>query len=272
MKNKDMIIPIVILSVIVIISILAPAISPYDPEKIDMANRLTSYSKEHFLGTDSLGRDTFSRVIHGGRKSILLAFLATIISMMIGTTIGFFSGYYGGKVDMVITTVSNVFLGIPGISIMIAFAGALGPSMKSLLIGIVVNSWVGFSRIIRGEIMNVKNEYFIEGLKSLGASDFWIFIRHIIPNLSDSLIILFASRIGSVILSVAALSYLGLGLQPPEPDWAIMISDARPYFRSNPMLALAPGTCIVIFVWCVHIIGDNIRDKLDVNGGINDKL
>lgn len=272
MKNKSMIAAIIILCFIIVISLLSPFISPYDPQHIDMTNRLSYPTKEHLLGTDSLGRDTLSRIMYGGRKSILLAFLATILSMMIGIIIGFFSGYYGGKVDMIITTASNVFLGMPGISIMIAFAGVLGPSMKSLLIAIVVNSWVGFSRIIRGEVMDIKNEYFIEGLKSLGANDFWIFIRHILPNLSDSLIILFVSRIGSVILSVAALSYLGLGLQPPEPDWAVMISDARSYFRSYPMLALAPGTCIVVFVWCVYIIGDYIRDKLDVNGGVNDKL
>lgn len=272
MKNKNIIIPVTILCFIIIISILSPIISPYDPQQVDMTNRLSNSTKEHILGTDYLGRDIFSRVLYGGRKSILLAFLATIISMIIGTIVGFFAGYYGGKVDMVITTVSNVFLGIPGISIMIAFAGALGPGMKSLLIAIIINSWVGFSRIVRGEVMNVKNEYYIEGLKSFGVSDFWIFIRHIIPNLSDSLVILFASRIGSVILSVTSLSYLGLGLQPPEPDWAIMISDGRPYFRSNYMLVLAPGTCVVVFVWCVHVIGDYIRDRLDVNGGANDKL
>lgn len=267
---KKNIFPITVLCLIIVISVLAPYISPHDPNEIDMTNRLAPPSKEHILGTDSLGRDTLSRVMHGGRQSIVLAFLATIISMFIGTIVGFIAGYYGGKADLIITNISNIFLGIPGISIMIAFAGILGPGMKSLIIAIVINSWVGFSRIIRGEVMNIKNEYFIDGLKSLGASDLWIFIRHILPNLSDSLVILFASRIGSVILSVASLSYLGLGLQPPDPDWAIMISDARPYFRSYPMLALAPGTCIVVFVWCVHMIGDHIRDRMDISGGVND--
>ena len=264
--------PFYILCIIIIVSIMAPVISPFDPETIDMGNRLSGITKTNILGTDSLGRDTFSRVIYGGRKSILLAFLATLMSMIIGVVVGFFSGYYGGKLDGVITTLSNIFLGIPGISIMVAFAGVLGPGIKSLIIAIVINSWVGFSRIVRGEIMNIKNEYYIEGLKSVGANDFWIFLRHILPNLSDSLIILFASRVGMVILSVASLSYLGLGLQPPAPDWAIMISDARPYFRSNPILFIAPGTAIIIFVWCVHSIGDYMRDKMDISGGANDNI
>lgn len=272
MKNSSYFIPVFGLGLIILMSVFAPLIAPYDPKLIDMTNRLADPTNAYWFGTDSLGRDILSRVIYGGRKSIILAFSATIISMIIGMIVGFFAGYYGGKIDVVITGISNVFLGIPGISIMIAFAGMMGPSMKSLLIAIVVNSWVGFSRIIRGEIMNIKNEYFIEGLKNFGASDFRIFLRHIIPNLSDSLCILFVSRIGSVVLSVASLSYLGLGLQPPEADWAIMISDARIYFRSHPLLVLAPGSCIVLFVWCVHSIGDILRDKLDVTGGINDKL
>ena len=270
MKKKSASAPFFLLLFIITISILAPIISPFDPEAIDMNNRLIGTTKDHILGTDSLGRDTFSRVLHGGRQSILLAFLATLISMFIGTVIGFFSGYYGGKIDGIITSLSNIFLGIPGISIMVAFAGVLGPGLKSLLLAIVINSWVGFSRIVRGEVMNLKNEYYIDGLKNIGANDFWIFLRHILPNLSDSLIILFASKVGTVILGVASLSYLGLGLQPPAPDWAIMISDARPYFRSNPILFIAPGAAIILFVWCVHSIGDYMRDKMDVGGDFND--
>ncbi|MBS7527866.1 ABC transporter permease [Fusibacter paucivorans] len=264
--------PFMILGAIVLITILAPLLAPFDPEMIDMQNRLSAPTAAHILGTDSLGRDTFSRVLYGGRQSILLAFAATLISMGIGTAVGFVAGYYGGKADLLITGISNVFLGIPGVSIMVAFAGVLGPGMNSLLIAVTVNSWVGFSRIVRGEVMQLKHANFIEGMKSVGASDGWIFIRHVLPNLSDSLIILFATKVGSVVLSVASLSYLGLGLQPPAPDWAIMISDARPYFREHPLLMAAPGAAIITFVWSVHAIGDYMRDKLDVNKGANDAL
>jgi len=258
--------PLLLLTSIVLMSLFAPAISPYPPNQVNMTERLQLPSEEHLFGTDSLGRDVWSRMLHGGRQSLVLAFLATLIALCIGMTVGFLSGYYGGRIDFVVTSLSNIFLGIPGISIMIAFVGVLGPSVKSLLLAIVINSWVGFSRIVRGEVMTIKNEYFIEATRNMGAKDWWIFIRHILPNLSDSLIILFVSRVGTVILSVAALSYLGLGLQPPTPDWAIMISDARPYFRSYPMLVLGPGGCIILFVWSVLTLGDVMRDQMEVGG------
>jgi peptide/nickel transport system permease protein len=258
--------PVFLLLTIILMSVFASSIVPFDPQKIDMSSRLCSPSLTHLFGTDSLGRDVFSRVVYGGRKSLLLAFFATFIAMIIGIFVGFLAGYYGKKTDMVITIASNIFLGIPGISIMIAFVGIMGPSIKSLLIAIIINSWVKFSRIVRGEVMQVKNEYFVEAAKNIGGSDLWIFVHHILPNLSDSLIVLFSARIGQVILSVASLSYLGLGLQPPEPDWAIMISDARPYFRSYPVLVLAPGLFIVAFVWSVLSIGDGLREKMDVSG------
>ncbi len=265
MKMKWLI-PSVLLLSIVIVSAFAPVIAPYSPNEVHMEKRLQLPDKDHLFGTDALGRDVFSRMIHGGRQSLILAFFATLIALVIGMSIGFLAGYYGGALDFVLTSLSNIFLGIPGISIMVAFVGVLGPSVKSLLLAIVINSWVGFSRIVRGEVMSIKNEYYIEATKNMGAKDWWIFLRHILPNLSDSLIILFVSRVGTVILSVAALSYLGLGLQPPTPDWAIMISDARPYFRSYPLLVLGPGACIILFVWSVLTIGDVLRDRMDMGG------
>jgi len=266
MKLKWLI-PLFLLGCIIIMSLLAPVITPYPPNEVHMERRLQQPSQSHLFGTDALGRDVLSRMIYGGRQSLLVAFFATLMALVIGIVVGFLSGYYGGRIDFVMTSLSNIFLGIPGISIMIAFVGVLGPSVKSLLLAIVINSWVGFSRIVRGEVMAIKNEYYIEATKNMGAKDWWIFVRHILPNLSDSLIILFVSRVGTVILSVAALSYLGLGLQPPTPDWAIMISDARPYFRSYPLLVLGPGGCIIVFVWSVLTIGDAIRDHLDIGGG-----
>lgn len=259
-------IPLSVLILIISLSILAPIIAPYDPLAVDMKSKLEPPSQTHLLGTDSLGRDTFSRVLYGGRQSLLLALIATILSMCLGIIIGALTGYYGGVLDSFITSISNIFMGLPGTSIMIALVGILGPSMRSLIIAIVVNSWVSFSRLIRAEVMNVKNEYFIDNLKNIGGSDALIILKHILPNISDSLIIVFVSKIGGVVLGVAALSYLGLGLSPPQPDWAIMINDARPYFRSHLQLVLAPGFCIIAFVWSVHSIGDGIRDRMDVGG------
>lgn len=210
--------------------------------------------------------------MYGGRQSIILAFFATLLAMIIGILVGFFAGYYGGKIDHIITSFTNMFMGLPDISIMITVVAIMGPAVKSLLFAIVINSWTSFSRLVRIETMQLKKEYFVDGLKNMGAKDIYIFYVHILPNMSDTLVVVFVSRIGSVILNVAALSYLGLGLSPPYPDWAIMISDARTYFRSYPMLVMAPGTCIVTFVWCVHSIGDAIRDQLDVRGGLSDNI
>ena len=254
-----------ILCTILIISALAPWIAPYDPEAIDFSNMLAGPSAAHLLGTDDMGRDLLSRILYGGRQSILLAFIATSISAVIGMVIGVTAGYYGGKIDLFITMGSSIFQGLPGTTMMIALTGVLGPGMGSLLIAVTITSWVGFSRIIRGEVMRIKQEYYIESAKSLGAGDFRLVWRHIMPNIMESVIVLFTNRIGNVVLSVASLSYLGFGLQPPTPDWGIMIKEARTYFRSSPMMAIAPGCCIVLFVFSIHSIGNWMRDRMDVH-------
>lgn len=254
-----------ILGSILILSILAPWVAPYDPETIDFRNMLSAPTAQHLLGTDDMGRDLLSRILYGGRQSILLSFLATSFSACIGLVIGVAAGYYGGKTDLVITMCSSIFQGLPGTTMMIALTGVLGPGMKSLLIAVTITSWVGFSRIVRGEVMRIKQEYYIESAKSLGAGDFRLICRHILPNIMESIIVLFTNRIGSVVLSVSSLSYLGFGLQPPTPDWGIMIKDARTYFRSAPIMAVAPGLCIVLFVFSIHSIGNWLRDRMDVH-------
>ena len=218
---------------ILLMSILAPWLAPYDPLKIDMKNALLPPSKLHLLGTDNIGRDILSRVIYGGRQSIVLAAIATSMSMALGC-------------------------------IMIAIAGLMGSGVTSMMLALVITSWVGFSRIVRGEVMKIKKEYFIEGLRSFGVGHMRILFYHVMPNLISSIVIIFATRIASSILSVASLSFLGLGLEPPTPDWGVMISDARMYYRTSPMLVIAPGVCIVLFSLCVNIIADWLRDRLDV--------
>lgn len=249
---------------IVGISVFAPLIAPWDPEALDLLNKVAPPSAEHWLGTDAMGRDLLSRVMYGGRESILLAFLATTASMGVGMLLGMLAGYYGGAVDLCLTTVSSIFQGLPGTTMLIALTSVLGPGIRSLLIALTLTSWVGFSRIVRGEVMRVKQEYYVESARSMGFSDRRILLRHILPNIFESTMVWFTNRIGSAVLSVASLSYLGLGLQPPAPDWGIMIKEARTYFLSAPRLAVAPGICIVLFVLSIHIIGDWLRDKADV--------
>ena len=254
-----------LLAVIVLVTILAPWISPYDPVQIDMKNRLAPPSTAHWLGTDALGRDVFSRVLHGGRASLLLAVLATSFSMALGLIIGVAAGYCGGVVDTVITAVANIFQGLPGRMMMIALVGILGSNTRSIILALVFTSWVGFSRLVRGDVMRVKNELFVEGVRSLGAGNLRIILRHVLPNIRTNVIITFTTRVGRVVLSVAGLSYLGLGIQPPTPDWGEMISgSARRYFRSAPHLLWAPGICIILLTLSINLLGDLLRDRMDV--------
>ena len=253
-----------VLLLIIGASILAPLLVTHNPFEPDMANRLQPPSWQHFFGTDALGRDMFSRIRYGGRASILLSLASAILSLGVGLVIGLFCGFYGGKLDMLCTVASNIFQGIPGSCFMIAIAGIFGPSIKSLVLALVITSWAGFSRIVRAEVMQLKEEPFIEGLRCLGCSDSRLLLHHIIPNIVNKLLILFTIRVGRGILSIAGLSFLGLGVQPPTPDWSVMVSDAVLYYRSSPHLILIPGACIFFLIYAINNLGEFMRDKLDV--------
>jgi peptide/nickel transport system permease protein len=252
-----------ILIAIVLCSLSAPWLAPYDPNQIDMAERLAPLTADHLLGTDTLGRDVFSRIVYGGRISIVLALAVTTVAMLIGLLIGTIAGYWGGWLDDAIQSVISIFQGLPGLSFMLAVAGTLGPGMESLFIALIITSWADFSRVVRGEVMKIREEAYVEGIRALGAGHAHIVIRHIVPNMLGPLIVLFTIRIGRVILSIASLSFLGLGLQPPTSDWGVMVNDARPYFRSYPQLILAPGLCIAAVSLSINWIGDSLRDRFD---------
>ena len=254
-----------LLGLLILGSLFASLIAPFDPLKIDMSCRLARPDRIHILGTDVLGRDVFSRILYGGRISILLAIAATILAMGMGMVIGLVSGYIGGKLDMLITNITCIFQGLPGTSMMIAISAMLGPGIKSLLIALVINSWSGFSRIVRGEVIKLREESYIESARSFGAGSFRIVLRYLLPNMAQSIIVLFATRIGSMILSIASLSFLGLGIQPPAPDWGVMVSDARTYFRSAPLLFIAPGFCIAVVSFGINYAGELLREYFDVH-------
>lgn len=256
-----------LLAAIVICSIFAPAIAPVNPNTVNMAQSLLPPSPEHIFGTDILGRDMMSRILYGGRSSILLALTATTASMMFGMAVGTLSAYYGGIFDEIIMISLNIVQGLPGTSLMIAIAGIMGPSFKSLMIALVLTSWAGFARIVRTEVLKLKSENFVEGLKCIGAGDLVIIWRHIIPNLKGNTIVLFTTRIGRCILSISGLSFLGLGVQPPNPDWSVMISDARMNFRSAPHLIIVPGICMILLLLSINLIGDMLRDIFDKKNG-----
>lgn len=254
-----------ILGAIVLMTVFAPWLAPYDPLEIHMDIQLLAPCRAHPLGTDALGRDVLSRVIYGGRASLLLAVVATACSMAVGLVIGILAGYCGGVVDSVITVVTNIFQGLPGTVLMIALVGVLDRGSRSIVLALVITSWVGFSRLVRGEVMRVKNEMYLEGMRCLGAGHLRIILRHVLPNIRTNVILQFTTRVGRVVLSVAGLSYLGLGIQAPTPDWGEMVSGtARRYFRSAPHLLWAPGICIILLTLSINLLGDLLRDRLDV--------
>lgn len=258
---------IIIVVVILGAGILAPFLAPYDPNGIDMAQSLQGPSAQHLLGTDLLGRDIFSRILYGGRSSIVLALLATAASMLAGMAVGTLAGYYGGILDEIIMIFLNIFQGLPGTSLMIAIAGIMGPSFKSLMIALVLTSWTGFARIVRTEVLRLREENFVRGLKCLGVSDQAIIWKHIVPNMKGNTVVLFATRIGRCILSISGLSFLGLGIQPPDPDWSVMLNDARMSFRSSPYLVMGPGVCLILLLFGINLVGDLLRDLMDRRAG-----
>lgn len=253
----------VTLVLIILTSVMAPLIAPYDPNAIDMGNTLQGCSIEHPLGTDLLGRDLLSRILYGGRGSMLLALFATLLSMLFGMIIGALSGYYGGIPDEIVIMLINIFQGLPGTSLMIAIAGIMGPSFQSLMLALVLTSWTGFARIVRTETLKLREENFVEGLRCIGKSRIGIVFEHILPNMIGNVVILFTTRIGRCILAISGLSFLGLGMQPPDPDWSVMLSDARMSFRSAPHVLIVPGVCIVLLVLSINFIGDMLRDILE---------
>ncbi|MGN0185233.1 MAG: ABC transporter permease [Aristaeellaceae bacterium] len=266
MKNTRMrlFIAAALLGVILLSNLLAPWIAPCDPNEANMRVRLQGPSLEHPLGTDSLGRDMLSRVLYGGRSSMLVALAATALSMALGMLLGVLGGYYGGMLDWCITAVANIFQGLPGTCLMIAIVGVLGLGIPNLLLALVLTSWAGFSRIVRTETLRIREEAYIEGMRALGAGNGRLLWRHIVPNMMANIIVLFTTRVGRCVLSIASLSYLGLGIKPPTPDWSVMISDARLNYRSAPHLIIVPGLCIFLLLLSINMLGDALRDLLDV--------
>ena len=253
-----------LLCAIILISLLAPWIAPYDPNQIDMRNRLAPVSDTHPLGTDTLGRDLLSRVLYGGRVSIHLSIFATAITMGIGLILGTLAGYYGGRIDELVFLLTNMFQGLPSMSFMVALAGILGPGIGSLLMALVITAWPGFSRIVRGEVLKIREKEYIESIRAIGGGHFYTIRNYILPNMIGPIVVIFTIRISRGILSIASLSFLGLGLQPPTPDWGVMIRDAIIYFRGHPLLIIAPGIAIFATSLSINLLGDALRDYLDV--------
>ena len=255
---------IFILISIFLISLLAPYIAPNDPYAVDLTKTLQSPSKEFLFGTDSLGRCVFSRVLYGENRTIFSAIIVVLITFLFGTTVGIISGYIGGKIDRLIMRIVDVFLAFPGLVLAIAVAGLLGGSMINAMIAISLISWTKYARIARSKVLEIKEETFIQASKISGHNALHIMIKHILPNILAYLIVTASLDIGTVIMEMSSLSFLGLSSPLPTPEWGAMISEGKSVIQFAPWTLLAPGLAILIVVVLFNLLGDIIRDLLDL--------
>ncbi len=262
-KRKTAVVGGVVIIIYLLVALLAPVLAPYDPLQIDLVHKLQLPSWIHWLGTDDKGRDILSRLIFGTQLSLSVGFVAVIIGAAIGVPLGLVSGYYGRWVDAVIMRIVDVLLAFPGILLALAIVSALGPSLTNVIIAVGIFSVPTFARIVRGSTLAIKRLEFVDAIRALGASDIKIIFGHILPNVLSPIIVQATLRLATAILTAAGLSFLGMGAQPPSPEWGAMLSNGRDFLWSAPHLAAFPGAAIATLVLGFNLFGDGLRDALD---------
>lgn len=261
-ENKLAMACVFILGIILFASIFS-FLSPYDPDAVNVLEKLQGISSKHILGTDDLGRDLFTRALYGGRVSLLVGFSSMIVSVIIGTSVGTVSGYMGGKVDIILMRIVDILLSVPSLLLIIIFYSFVSPNIFTLVIMLSMFSWTNVARIVRAETLSIKERDYVLAAKSLGVSDFVIIIRHIIPNLASQIIVAASLSIANAILDESALSFLGYGIQLPKSSWGSMLQTAQKYILYDPLLAIVPGILILLTVLCFNILGDVLQQALD---------
>jgi peptide/nickel transport system permease protein len=254
---------LIVLVSIILASLFAPALTPYDPVKIDLNSLKEPPSLKHLLGTDNKGRDILSRILYGGRFSVGIALIAGIFSLSIGLAVGLFSGYYGKKIDMMLMMFVDLVLSFPSLLLAIGISVIFSPGTFTVIIAITAVGWASFARLIRGHVLSLKEQPFIEAARAIGCSDMRIMLAHILPNCIPLSLVVLGLKLGGYILTESALSFLGLGVQPPMPTWGSMISLNRIYILSAPWMVVFPGLAIAVTVICFNIIGDTLKDRID---------
>ena len=263
------IIPVVVLALLVLVAMFAPLLAPYPPTKTSLPHRLLppffidGGSTAHFLGTDLIGRDVLSRVFYGARISLSVSLIVIFITSSIGTILGIVAGYLGGRADTLLMRITDVSLAIPQILIALLLAVVLGPSFKTVVLAISILGWAPYARLIRGEVLKLREADFIAQARIIGSSSLRIMIKHIFPNVVNPLIVIATMSVGLVILMESALSYLGAGIPPPTPSWGSMVSDGRNLIDKAWWISFFPGLAIGLVVLSGNFLGDWIRDKLD---------
>jgi peptide/nickel transport system permease protein len=246
---------------------LAPFLSPYDPSAQELALRLQGPSGAHLFGLDELGRDILSRVLAGARISLVVGLAVVTVSALVGTMLGSLAGYFGGVLDDLISRVMDVLLAFPGILLAIALVAVLGPSLTNVLLALVVIGWVGYARLVRGQVLRARELEFVQAARALGAGAPRILVRHVIPAALPAVIVQGTLGMAVAIISEASLSFLGLGVQPPTPSWGTMLDAGRSHLFDAPHLTIFPGLAIALLVLGLNFLGDGLRDRLDPRRG-----
>ena len=261
-KNKVAMVSVVLLAILIIAVLLAP-LSPYDPYKLDASQKLQGISSSHWFGTDEYGRDYFTRTLYGGRVSLLVGFMSMIMTVIIGTSLGVFSGYVGGKVDMFLMSFTDIFLALPSMLLMVILNTFLKPGLPTLIVVLSLFSWASVARITRAETMSLKERDFVVATQNLGASNFRVIVKHIIPNILGPVIVAASLSVANAILMESSLSFLGLGVQIPRASWGSMLQGAQAHILDYPLLAVYPGVMILITVLSFNLLRDILRNALE---------
>ncbi|HLN12560.1 MAG TPA: ABC transporter permease [bacterium] len=263
LQNKGATIGGIVFLLIVAAAIAAPRLAPDNPIRLDVSASLTPPGPQHWLGTDQFGRDILSRIIYGARVSVAMGFAAVAISVAGGSVLGLLSGYYRGGVDMTISRVVDVMLAFPGILLALVIIAVLGPNLSSAMIAVGVSGMPVFIRVVRAATLSVREFQYVEAARVAGCGDLRIVFRHVLPNVSAPIIVLVTLGIPGAIIAGAALSFLGLGIRPPTPDWGAMLNDGRSFMSTAWWLSTFPGVAIVVMVMAINLFGDGLRDALD---------
>lgn len=262
-RNRMAVIGMVILAILILCAIFAPLIAPYGYEESDQSTFLQGPSLEHLMGTDNFGRDIFSRVIYGARVSIPIGLICVCISSIVGGTFGAVAAFYGGKLENLIMRFMDIYQSIPSMLLAIAIAGALGSGMRNLIIAIALGTIPLYARVVRGAILTVKRKDYVQAARAIGANTARMIIRHMLPNCVGPIIVQMTFSVAAGILTAASLSYIGLGIAPPTPEWGAMLNAGKQYLQTYPHMLIFPGLMIMITVLALNLFGDGLRDALD---------
>lgn len=263
LKNKTFCIGFFIFISVLFIAIFADIIAPYSYDEMEIINKLTSPNQQHLFGTDRYGRDLFSRIIFGSRIALKVGLIVVIIESVIGISLGLLAGYYGGVTNKIILFVTDLTWSMPPIILALAIITMLGPSLNNVVISIAIVSWAQFTRIVRAKTQSLKNMPFVEAARAFGENDLNIILRYILPNVMPSIIVITTLALPSAILLTSSLGFLGLGAQPPLPDWGVILSNGIPFIRKAPWITIFPGLAIAYTVLGFNLIGEGLRDILD---------